>query len=413
MLKQSPPSRSCRGAMWTCPLIFLLCLHHICLATDVASPLNLQAPYNPYIALWQTGDGTNPAHTWFVRSNHNEYFIQDSSTGFNVFRTRTGAPTDSLVVDAAGNLGFGTLFPARKLHALSSNTPTLRLEQTFGVFPSQVYDIGQNANGFFVTDVSWGTIPFFIKPTAPTDSLFIDSTGTIGLGTSSPAAGLHLKKLAQPATAEIMARFETTDDPIGGLFISNNSAGDGLFVPKLTGRSASQNAALVNEAIISLDVGASPAIVYNAAKGAGGPLVTRPLVVYRNNGVAKVTIAANGDVLATSFNPVSSRALKHDIKNLDSKMALEAIHQLTPVEFVYNDDESNEKRVGFIAEDVPEVVAAADRKSVPIMDVVALLTRVVKDQQLTIEEQRKNHNEEVEGMRKRLDAMERRLAATK
>jgi len=39
--------------------------------------------------------------------------------------------------------------------------------------------------------------------------------------------------------------------------------------------------------------------------------------------------------------------------------------------------------VGFIAEDVPDLVATEDRKG---MDVVAVLTKVVQDQQKTIEE---------------------------
>lgn len=218
--------------------------------------------------------------------------------------------------------------------------------------------------------------------------MLVDSTGNIGLGTV-PSAGLHLKKQAQASTAEIVARFEATDDPVGGLFIANSSAADGLFIPKITGRSASQNAALINEALITSDVGPSPAIVYNAAKGSGGALATRPLVVYRNNSVAKVTIAANGNVVGTSFVNSSSRELKDKINDLPSEKASAALRQLNPVEFVYKDDETADPRIGFIAEDVPDLIAEPDRKSVPVMDVVALVTRVVKDQQKTIDEQQK------------------------
>src|SRR6185369_15118095 len=119
---------------------------------------------------------------------------------------------------------------------------------------------------------------------------------------------------------------------------------------------ASQNAALINETLITNDVGASPAIVYNAALGAGGPLVTRPLVVYRNNSVAKVTVHANGNVTATSFTNSSSRELKDTICDLTSDKAAAALRQLTPVEFVYKDDETADLRIGFIAEDVPDLI---------------------------------------------------------
>lgn len=304
----------------------------------------------------------------------------------------------------------------------AADSPNVLFNQT-GVdsFPPYQWAIVGNDSTFFVRDVSnGGQVPFAIAAGSDSYLLWLEGSN-VGIGTHTPAAGLHLRKAAQASTAEIMARFETTDDPVGGLFIANSSAGDGVFVPKITGRSASTNAALINEAIITNDIGASPAIAYNAVKGAGGALVTRPLVVYRNNGAAKATIAANGDVTATSFNPTSSRTIKHDIVDLSSRKASDALHQLTPVEFVYNDDESNEKRVGFIAEDVPELVAAKDRLSVPIMDVVALVTRVVKDQDRVNEQQQKTIDQQrlaIESLtqsnaaqQKRLEALERLLTS--
>jgi hypothetical protein len=42
--------------------------------------------------------------------------------------------------------------------------------------------------------------------------------------------------------------------------------------------------------------------------------------------------------------------------------------------------------VGFVAEDVPDLVARPDRKTLSPMDIVAVLTRVVQEQQQRIEE---------------------------
>ena len=42
--------------------------------------------------------------------------------------------------------------------------------------------------------------------------------------------------------------------------------------------------------------------------------------------------------------------------------------------------------MGFIAEDVPELVATKDRRGLSSMDVVAVLTRAVQQQQAVIEE---------------------------
>ena len=47
------------------------------------------------------------------------------------------------------------------------------------------------------------------------------------------------------------------------------------------------------------------------------------------------------------------------------------------------------KRIGFIAEDVPDLVAMKDRKNLSAMDMVAVLTKVLQEQQKMNEEQQK------------------------
>lgn len=81
----------------------------------------------------------------------------------------------------------------------------------------------------------------------------------------------------------------------------------------------------------------------------------------------------------------SSREYKQDIKSLTKDKAVETLTALQPVQFSYKTD-PREKHVGFIAEDVPDLVASTDRKGMSAMDVVAVLTKVVQDQQKTIAE---------------------------
>jgi hypothetical protein len=45
-----------------------------------------------------------------------------------------------------------------------------------------------------------------------------------------------------------------------------------------------------------------------------------------------------------------------------------------------------ETSVGFIAEDVPDLLATTDRKGLSSMDVVAVLAKVIQEQQRTIED---------------------------
>ncbi len=79
----------------------------------------------------------------------------------------------------------------------------------------------------------------------------------------------------------------------------------------------------------------------------------------------------------------SSRAYKENIADLGESEALAALQQLIPVKYNYR-TEQDEDYLGFIAEDVPELVATQDRKSLSPMDIVALLTKVVQTQQAMI-----------------------------
>ena len=81
----------------------------------------------------------------------------------------------------------------------------------------------------------------------------------------------------------------------------------------------------------------------------------------------------------------SSREYKQDIESLTKDEAMNALTALRPVQFKYKTD-PKEKHVGFIAEDAPDLVATEDRKGMSAMDVVAVLTKVVQDQQKTIAE---------------------------
>jgi hypothetical protein len=75
----------------------------------------------------------------------------------------------------------------------------------------------------------------------------------------------------------------------------------------------------------------------------------------------------------------SSREYKDNIKDLKAEDAMETLQGLNPVTFIYKTT-PDENHVGFIAEDVPELVATKDRKGLSSMDVVAVLTKVVKEQ---------------------------------
>jgi hypothetical protein len=87
----------------------------------------------------------------------------------------------------------------------------------------------------------------------------------------------------------------------------------------------------------------------------------------------------------TNWYNASSREYKENINTLTREEANQVLDGLSPVKFNYKTDKKD-KHVGFIAEDVPELVATQDRKGLSPMDIVAVLTRVVQEQKNTIAE---------------------------
>ncbi len=94
----------------------------------------------------------------------------------------------------------------------------------------------------------------------------------------------------------------------------------------------------------------------------------------------------DGNIVASgTITQGSSRSLKYDILALSAERALEALRNLVPVTFHYIADRNpSNTHVGFIAEDVPDLLATPDRRGLSAMDVGAVLTKVVQfqDQQL-------------------------------
>lgn len=87
---------------------------------------------------------------------------------------------------------------------------------------------------------------------------------------------------------------------------------------------------------------------------------------------------SNGNVtISGSIQQHSSRALKENIRDLSYADAVATFKDLSPVQYQLRNDHSRSRHLGFIAEDMPELIAAPDRKTVCQMDVIAILTKFV------------------------------------
>src|SRR6266404_3024015 len=146
-----------------------------------------------------------PTNNWQIRANSSASgganflgFVDqgasgNSETGTIVFEVDAGAPANAVKVSSTGKVGFRTATPVLDLHITTGDTPAHRLEQTNASgFTAQTWDIAGNEANFFVRDVTGGSrLPFRIRPGAPTSSVDISASGSVGIGTASPASKLH------------------------------------------------------------------------------------------------------------------------------------------------------------------------------------------------------------------------------
>jgi Chaperone of endosialidase len=298
-----------------------------------------------------------PTNDWQLTANDSsnggaeKFSIDDITNGKTPFTVEANTPSNTLYVDSTGRVGFGTNTPVVNLHVKEGNTPTLRLEQDGSSgFTPQTWDLAGNETNFFIRDVTNGSkLAFRIQPSSPESTLTLRADGRIGHGTWAPSYRFHQK----------------TDSSTNAQFVAERASG------------------------------AKTIVAGTASLGYVGTLSNHTLRFSANDsyvmdlnppGATNDLEMANGAVCTSAgvWTNASSRELKENIKSLNADDAMKTLKALAPVTYNYK-RQKEEQYVGFIAEDVPDLVAVNGRKGLASMDVVAVLTKVVQKQQETIE----------------------------
>ena len=338
---------------------------------------------NTRIGFADTSVGSFPANAWQLTANDsanggaNKFSIDDITGGKTPFTVTAGAPSNSIFVDSSGRLGLQDGHAGLEIHSVDGDTPTLRLDQDGSSgFTPQVWDIAGNESGFFVRDTTNGShLAFRIQPGAPTNSIAIRSNGWVGIG--SPGSAITPR-----APLDIYGA--ATTDVFAGM--GENIATGPSFNFGYAGSTFGRGAGFLNVRPDASAVPPNPSVRFMTAN------VERMIITNTGNVGIGVTNPSNPLEMASGakvtaggvWTNASSRSLKDDIRDLPADEAMETLRGLDPVTYVYKVAPS-EHHVGFIAEDVPDLVASTDRRSMSPMDVTAVLTKVVQEQQKTIE----------------------------
>ena len=183
----------------------------------------------------------------------------------------------------------------------------------------------------------------------------------VGIGTTAPQ-----KKLDVRGESQLLGSTTVGTPGDGNTLLHFNTERSWVFRQLGTGASTALELAVANSG------NANKNFVINTSGnvGIGNITPTRPLHMASGAHVTDEGVWMN----------VSSRSLKENISDLTVDEAFDALDKLVPVKFNYK-RQKEEDYVGFIAEDVPDLVATRDRTSLSAMDIVAVLARVVQNQE--------------------------------
>lgn len=175
--------------------------------------------------------GSFPRNDWQITINDStnggvsKFSVDDISANRTPFTIEANARNHSLYVDDGGRIGIRTSTPSTEIHVVDGDTATLRLEQDGSSgFAPQTWDIAGNETNFFIRDVTNGsTLPFRIRPGAPTSSIFIDDDGDVSIGDASPDAALNVVRT--DGSAQLLVEEGNGAAAVRELFKMKNNGG--------------------------------------------------------------------------------------------------------------------------------------------------------------------------------------------
>ncbi|WP_133177753.1 tail fiber domain-containing protein [Chitinophaga parva] len=273
----------------------------------------------------------------------------------------------------SGNVGINTPSPTAKLHVtvMSNTQQSLYLDQKGSnliVAPSSgggtVTKI-DNTLGGLALQASTGAGNMGIGR-GPTTYAKLSVLGVI----SSAQGGFQLDSVYTESPMRIYSNNGSGHIDFSAHSASTNKFGVSMYVPDNTGDFRIQTAPVVaGTGTLSYT---DRVTVLNSGKVGIG--TTAPATMLDVVG----DIHASGAITATSITQTSLRSLKKEIKPFTAS-ALNILDSAQVRTFIFKADTTNTTRIGFIADEVPDAMAATGRKGVEETNTVALLVKAIQE----------------------------------
>jgi hypothetical protein len=306
-------------------------------------------------------------------------------------KTPHSALADQVVADdliVQGNLCVGTscadgeTFPSNGIK-VKSIVPRILFDDTDS---PQSWAISANGGGFNIVDATSGISVISIAPSAPT-AIVIDADAKVGVGTLSPSQKFHVRQNLDSNTFTLV---QNSNPGLNAAAVTRTQSNVAMqnFQSHGSGRTLTRWGVALggwNEFLAVQGNGLAMGTLANAPFILGTSAIPRMTFDGDSN---FIDFAGGGQYDGNSFNDASSRVLKQDIQPLGPGAAAEALAALEPVTFAYRAT-PGDPRVGFVAEDVPGLVATPGRQTLSALEIVAVVTKVLQEQQRTVQEQQK------------------------
>lgn len=329
-----------------------------------------------------------PANDWMLTANDSasggasKFSIEDITGARIPFTVRAGAPTDSLFVDSAGRVGLGTSTPVLRVHEVASDTPSFRFEQNgTGGYTPQTWDVAGNEANFFVRDVTGGSrLSFRIQPGAPTNSLYIGSTGNVGIGLAGPGTKLHVMATDGTSRLRVEEGNATAANRVLAQFVNR-----GPSTLEMTNTSTSETWRIINR---------DDLFVLNYTSDG------------QNDNELALDETGNLTILG-ALTEGSDRNRKHEITPVDADRVLERVLALPLATWRFRGDTAGGRHLGPMAQDFAALFGLGpDDRTIAPLDVAGVGLAAIQALHAEVE----RRDEEIRTLRDSNRELARRLA---